>query len=141
MTYTHATIQELELAHAVNAGTSLREAAGQMLEANADVLVVVQSGQVIGTLGMREVMACFMAERNSTGEGTPVEEALASRPAFVRLGTDPRRCLELMAARHCQALLVVKDGELVGVQTMEHALERLEVSVVGEGTWGSVRTH
>lgn len=105
----------------VDSDEPLREAARRMRDADVGSVVVMEGGEPIGILTDRDV-AMFMA---ADVIDVPVEIVMTRHPVSISAHADVEMCLERMEAHAVRRILIVEDGRLIGVVSLDDILMHL----------------
>lgn len=104
-----------------------RDAADTLKARAVGSLVVLAGGKPVGIVTDRDLLQRVVAERKDAG-AIPITDVM-SQPLQAASPADPLdRVVDLMAAKGIRRVPVVRDGELVGIVTLDDAL----VEVAGE---------
>jgi acetoin utilization protein AcuB len=120
----------------VAAGASLSEAHGLMRERRIRHLPVLEGGQLVGLVSLRDVYL-LQTLRGVDPAVARVEEAMSPEPFRVAPDAPLHEVAREMAHRRIGSAVVVEHGEVVGLFTTVDALEAL--AVLSRGRTSSVR--
>jgi CBS domain-containing protein len=101
--------------------TIVREAALKMMEADVACLVVEQFPDVLGVFTERDLVRRVVAAGKDPA-ATCLAEVLSSPVRTCAPGDDPRDCARLMVDEHLRHLVVLDEGQLVGVLSVRDLL-------------------
>jgi Zn-dependent protease/CBS domain-containing protein len=104
-------------------GETLQAALGHVLAGFQHDFPVVEAGRVVGVLTRADIMKGLTQQ----GADTPVAAVMTSRFDHVAPSEMLEGAVQRLQASGCPAMPVVRDGELVGVLTMENVGEFLMV--------------
>ncbi|MFP4170711.1 MAG: CBS domain-containing protein [Methanomassiliicoccales archaeon] len=110
----------------VEAGTSIQEGAGRMVEFGIGSLVVTEGGKVVGLItdsDIRRLIASGMSV------DTRAEEVMTEDPVTADINTPVKDALEIMYRRRIKHLLITEEGEIEGIVTLRDLedLDRLRL--------------
>jgi CBS domain-containing protein len=121
---------------------SVYDAIGLMGEKNIGALVVMDDGEVVGTLSERDYSRKVVLQ-GRTSRDTLVDDII-SRPAITVTASDSiETCMKLMTSRRIRHLPVVENGVLTGLvsmgdlvnwvmQSQRHTIQQLQGYISGE---------
>lgn len=117
-------------------GTTVREAAAQMLDHDVGALAVLSNGVPVGIVTDRDFVTRILANGGMDSE-TRVDEAMSTRPVFCHADQEVAEAAALMGDLQIRRLLVVnRSGDLVGMLSLgdiaENASEELAGQALGE---------
>jgi CBS domain-containing protein len=99
---------------AITPEATVYDAIKRMAELDIGALVVLEDDHVIGLLTERDYARnVFLKGRASPT--TPVREAMADEVLSVGRGETTRDCMAIMTGKRTRHLLVMEDGELLGI--------------------------
>jgi len=99
----------------VDAGSSVLEAARQMIEANVGSMLVTVEGEITGIVTERDYLRLVVLEEKSSRE-TTVREIMTSPLIVVTPETSVEECMSLITERRIRHLPVADEGgEVVGL--------------------------
>jgi len=102
---------------------SLAEADSLMAEHNVHHLPVIDEGDIVGMLSMRDMLkAVRLGESLSDKHDILVSDVINHRPYMVDVNDPLPQVLLAMSDKHIGSVIVLKEGELVGIFTTNDAL-------------------
>lgn len=108
----------------LTATDSLARAVDELLAGSQQDFPVVAEGRPVGILRRNELVKAL-----STGRGTAtVGEAMGSGCPVVQEGDALRTVVESMHAQQCSSIPVVREGQIVGLLTLENVSEMMMVN-------------
>jgi CBS domain-containing protein len=99
---------------AIAPDAAVYDAIKRMSDLDIGALVVIDAGQVIGIITERDY-ARNVFLKGKASPTTPVREAMAEEVLSVGRGETPRECMAIMTGKRTRHLLVMEDGELLGI--------------------------
>jgi CBS domain-containing protein len=115
----------------ITSAATLGHAAAELARNRIGALVVVgASGEVVGVLSERDIVACFAAHGDSDLGKRRVEDAMTAPAITVEPETKVLTALALMTARRIRHLPVLKNGLLAGIVSIgdlvKYRIDRIE---------------
>jgi CBS domain-containing protein len=90
------------------------DAIRRMSDLDIGALVVVADGKVVGLMTERDYARNVFLQGKASPT-TPVQEAMADDVLFVGREETTRDCMAIMTGKRTRHLLVMEDGELIGI--------------------------
>jgi CBS domain-containing protein len=97
----------------IDAGASVLEAAGRMVEENVGSLLVTEGGEVAGIVTERDYLRRVALEGRT--QESPVRDIMSSPLVVATIDTTVDECMALMTDRRIRHVPVVEGGEVVGL--------------------------
>jgi len=99
---------------AIAPDATVYDAIKRMADLDIGALVVVEGGQVVGLFTERDYSRNVFLKGKSSPT-TPVGDAMADEVLFVGCDQTTRDCMAIMTGKRTRHLLVMEDGELLGI--------------------------
>jgi CBS domain-containing protein len=98
----------------ISPDATVYDAIQKMADLDIGALVVIDEGRVVGLITERDY-ARNVFLKGKASPTTPVREAMADDVLFVGCGETTRDCMAIMTGKRTRHLLVMEQGELVGI--------------------------
>jgi CBS domain-containing protein len=95
-------------------GATVYEAIKRMADLDIGALVVIEDEHVVGMITERDYSRNVFL-KGKASPTTPVREAMSDEILFVGRGDTTRDCMAIMTGKRTRHLLVMEDGELLGI--------------------------
>jgi CBS domain-containing protein len=99
----------------VDAGASLLEAVGEMVERNVGSLLVSEGGKFVGIVTERDYLRHAAAGGTGKDAETPVREIMSAPLVVATPDTPVAECMAIMTDRRIRHLPIVEDNDVVAV--------------------------
>jgi len=109
------------LIHA-NPSDKVREVARMMSDRNVGAIAVLESGRLVGVFSERDIMARVVAA-GVDPDATPVSQVMTRELIVADAGDGVDDALQMMHARKCRHLPVVRGGKLIGMLSIRDLLQ------------------
>lgn len=105
----------------VRTGEPLEQAARRMRDSDVGSVVVMQGSEPVGILTDRDVAMLLAAGVLDV----PIEDVMTPRPVSIPARADVELCLERMETHAVRRILIMENGNLVGVVSLDDILMHL----------------